>query len=70
MCLKRLDYCAQKFVSHSRLNNQHNCGGDLYDYSMRKRIFTLIKKQDIHASSKKNEGNGYMHDLTLLIILQ
>ena len=45
-------------------------GGDLYDYSMRKRIFTLIKKQDIHASSQKNEGNGYMHDLTLLIILQ
>ena len=43
---KRLDYV---------LNNQHNWG-DLYDCSLRKRIFTLIMN-DMHMSSEKYEKN-------------
>ena len=31
MCFKEIGLCAQNMLNHSRLNNQHNCGGDLYD---------------------------------------
>jgi hypothetical protein len=45
-------------------------GGDLYDHSMSKRVFSLNmnKMYFIEASTKYDSTNGYEHDLDLLIL--
>ena len=52
--LKKIGLHAQNLINHSRLNTHHNWGegGDLYDYLLRTRIFTMVMKQDIHRSSR------------------
>ena len=41
MCFMEIGLCAQNMLNHSRLNNQHTCGGTYMTLLMATRIFTL-----------------------------
>lgn len=39
---KKICLLNRKYSNHSKLNSQHNGGGELYDYLIRMRIFSPI----------------------------
>jgi hypothetical protein len=64
MCSKEVGLCDQNMLTI--LGPSQYDWGNLYDYLMSTRIFTLI----MNKIFKNNEANDYGHELDLLIILQ